>query len=343
MTILLIQTAFIGDAILATALLEKLHAHYPHTRIDFLVRKGNESLLENHPFINQVLVWDKQGGKYKNWWQLLKKVRSNQYDWLINVQRFASMGLFTALSGAKKTIGFSKTPFSFFFSKKYPHQIGNNKHEVERNQLLIADLTDTKAAKPRLYPSTKDEEKAQAFKNQPYICIAPASVWHTKQFPQHKWIELITQLGQQGSLHSLNIYLLGSKGDTVLCESILAAVKKQNSAIKIENLSGKLSLLASTALMRDALMNYVNDSAPLHLASSVNAPVGAIFCSTVPDFGFTPLSDKSAIVQVKEKLTCRPCGLHGYKSCPQGHFRCAEDIQISDLVSIIDYPMNHLV
>jgi heptosyltransferase-2 len=75
-------------------------------------------------------------------------------------------------------------------------------------------------------------------------------------------------------------------------------------------------------------MNYVNDSAPLHLSSAMNAPVTAFFCSTVPEFGFTPLSEESNIVEVKQKLTCRPCGLHGYKKCPEGHFKCGNDIAI---------------
>jgi heptosyltransferase-2 len=79
-------------------------------------------------------------------------------------------------------------------------------------------------------------------------------------------------------------------------------------------------------------MNYVNDSAPLHLASAVNASVTAIFCSTVPDFGFGPLSDKSRVVETQEKLDCRPCGLHGFKACPEGHFKCATAIKTEQLL-----------
>jgi ADP-heptose:LPS heptosyltransferase len=45
--------------------------------------------------------------------------------------------------------------------------------------------------------------------------------------------------------------------------------------------------------MKDAAMNYVNDSAPMHFASAVNAPVTAVYCSTIPAFGFGPLSDRS--------------------------------------------------
>ena len=80
-------------------------------------------------------------------------------------------------------------------------------------------------------------------------------------------------------------------------------------------------------------MNYVNDSAPMHLCSSVNAPVTAIFCSTVPSFGFGPLSENSRIIETKEELSCRPCGLHGFKTCPKGHFQCAESIMTENVLS----------
>ena len=65
MKILIIQTAFIGDVILATPLIEKLHQYFPDIKIDFLLRKGNESLLDNHPYINKILVFDKKKNIYK--------------------------------------------------------------------------------------------------------------------------------------------------------------------------------------------------------------------------------------------------------------------------------------
>jgi heptosyltransferase-2 len=80
--------------------------------------------------------------------------------------------------------------------------------------------------------------------------------------------------------------------------------------------------------MKYAEMNYVNDSAPMHLASAVNAPVTAYFCSTIPEFGFGPLSENSTVVQTTEKLPCRPCGLHGKRKCPEGHFKCADVLML---------------
>jgi heptosyltransferase-2 len=79
--------------------------------------------------------------------------------------------------------------------------------------------------------------------------------------------------------------------------------------------------------MENAKRNYVNDSGPLHLASAMNAPVTAFFCSTSPLFGFGPLSDDSKISEV-ENLDCRPCGIHGHKECPKGNFRCGNELKI---------------
>ncbi|MCC7332174.1 MAG: glycosyltransferase family 9 protein [Flavobacteriales bacterium] len=317
--ILIIQTAFIGDVILATAVVEKLYQYYSEAEIDFLVRKGNESILENHPKLNSVICWDKKGDKYGNLKAITKNIHKSGYDVVVNLQRFSSSGLITVLSGAPIKIGFKKNPLSFLFTHKYPHKIGNGMHEVDRNQKLIESLTDSVSATPKLYPTNSDYEVVQQYKSKKYICLAPASVWFTKQLPLEKWVEIVGKANDDFA-----VYLLGSSSDVELCDEILKKSKNKN----VVNLTAKLSLLQSAALMQNAEMNYVNDSAPLHIASAMNAPVTAFFCSTLPDFGFGPLSVKSAVVEINYQLSCRPCGLHGKKLCPEGHFKCGNDIKL---------------
>lgn len=316
---LVIQTAFIGDVILATATIEKLHQFYPEAQIDFLLRKGNEGLLANHPFINELYIWDKKNKKYDNLKAITKSIKRVNYDAVINLQRFASSGLITAFSGAKEKIGFKKNPLSFSFTKKFEHQIGNGTHEVERNQQLIKHLTDSEAAKPKLYPSNADYQNVETYKNNNYVCMAPTSVWFTKQLPKEQWVKLISK-----QKDDTKVYLLGGSADKEQCEVIKNEAKNKN----VINLCGELSFLESAALMQNATMNYVNDSAPLHIASAMNAPVTAYFCSTVPSFGFTPLSDNQKIVEVNQKLKCRPCGLHGKKECPEKHFDCGFKVEV---------------
>ena len=328
--ILIIQTAFIGDVVLATGILEKLHQYYPAAELDFLVRKGNESLLSHHPFLHEVLIWHKKESKYKHLFQLLKQIRNTKYDAVINLQRYGATGFLTAFSKANLTIGFDKNPFSFLFSRKITHTFSGTKgevlHEIERNHLLIKLLTDGMAAKPKLYPTTQDMDFVKPFQTRPYICIAPASVWFTKQFPTNKWIDFIKHLPV-----SFDIYLIGGPTDAPLCNEIMVANVHQN----VVSLAGKLNFLQSAALQKGATMNYVNDSAPMHFASSVNAPVTAVYCSTIVGFGYGPLSDKSFVVEIEETLSCRPCGLHGKKACPLGHFNCANKITNEQLLEVI--------
>ncbi len=325
--ILIIQTAFIGDVVLATVIAEKIHASLPEAEIDFLLRGGNEGLLKGHPFIHEVLIWNKKKNKQKNLFKIIAYIRQKKYDRVINVQRFFSTGLITALSGAKEKVGFQKNPLSIFFTLKLPHIISSENtsmvHETDRNLLLVKHFTKDLPAKMRLYPGKEDVEFVEKYKVNTYICVAPSSVWFTKQYPEEKWISFLRKVPG-----GITIFLLGAGSDHELCERIKTALENG----KAENLCGQLSYLASASLMQDALMNYVNDSAPLHFASAVNAPVTAVYCSTVPRFGFYPLSIHSSIVEIEYPLYCRPCGLHGKKACPEGHFRCALEIKDEQLM-----------
>lgn len=324
---LVLQTAFTGDVILATALLEDLHQRFPGSRIDLAVRKGNEGLFTGHPYLHRLLVWDKKKQKLSNLYRLLMSIRKEKYDHVINLQRFFASGLLTVLSGGKETIGFDKNPLSFLFDRKVPHVIGDGRHETARNRELIIHLTAGTASPPRLYPTDSDLIAIENLRHNVYTCIAPGSVWFTKTWPEHKWLELVHALLAARS--GEHVYLLGSPAESALCERITAA----SDTDRVKNLAGKISLLQSAALMKGARMNYVNDSAPMHLASAMDAPVTAVYCSTVPAFGFGPLSSLSRSVETTEVLACRPCGLHGFRACPKSHFRCAESVSIGQVLT----------
>lgn len=325
---LIIQTAFTGDVVLATALIEKLHQHFPDSQIDFLLRKGNEGLLQGHPYITNLLVWDKKNHKKRNLFRIISSVRRERYSHVINVHRFGSSGLVTLLSGARYKSGFDKNPFSFCYTKKVTHTISapyadRFVHEITRNNDLISAFTGHDAGFPKLYPTPADYEMVDKYLIKPYVCVAPSSVWFTKQFPADKWVEMINLLPA-----NYRVYLIGAPSDTGLGDEIANGTTHAN----VQNLCGKLSFLQSAALMQGADMNYANDSAPLHFASALNAPVTAVFCSTVPAFGFGPLRNNGKVVEISERLYCRPCGLHGHKACPEGHFRCAKEITNEQLL-----------
>ena len=147
--ILIIQTAFIGDVVLATPLITQMRLFFPKVAIDFLVRKGNESLLAEDERIDSILIWNKKE-KIKSLVKLIRQIRKSNYDVVINVQRYYSMGLVTFLSHAKVKIGFDKNPFSWSFDHAIAHSLMHRIHEVDRNLELLRPFGPISKLKPEL-------------------------------------------------------------------------------------------------------------------------------------------------------------------------------------------------
>jgi heptosyltransferase-2 len=246
---------------------------------------------------------------------------------VFNLHRHFNSGLVTSLIKAPFKAGFKQNPLSAFYTHKINHQIPDPRgwHEVQRNLELIPGykiVDNPKIYKPELPLQPKNIEKVSSYISDNYFVIAPASVWFTKAWSEQKYRELTKELAQLGK-----VYFIGATGDKDLCDRISKDIPNT------ENLCGLLNLLDSAALMKKARRVFVNDSAPLHLASCVNAKTTAVFCSTVPSFGYTPLADDSVVVDVGATLPCRPCGLHGYKSCPLTHFNCSENIEVRQVLA----------
>lgn len=334
--ILVIQTAFIGDTILASHFAAAVKEAFPDSKIHFFLRKGNESVIQGLPFVEKVWVWDKKGGKVKNLWNLIKELRTIRFDMVFNLHRHFNSGLISALMKSPLKVGFRQNPLSFFYTQKVNHLIPHpgqdgSWHEVQRNlQLLKLASPNTeisensKIYKPILPLEEKHFSKVSKWSNGDYFVVAPASVWFTKAWSEGKFRALTQELSKLG-----HVYFIGAPTDKELCERIREGVGKTT------NLCGELNLLDSAALMKNAKRVFVNDSAPLHLASAVNAKTTAIFCSTVEDFGYTPLADDSVVISMGKALSCRPCGLHGHKSCPLGHYKCSEDIEVSRVLATV--------
>ncbi|MFM9006692.1 MAG: glycosyltransferase family 9 protein [Flavobacteriales bacterium] len=322
---LIIQTAFVGDAILASSAVSAIRLNQPEAVIDILVRSGNEGLYEQDPRIGRVIVWEKRSNKYVHLFQTLLSVRKEQYHAVINLQRFAASGFLTAFARAHHKVGFTKNPLSFFFTQKIIHRISEAGesiiHETDRISDCLRSIGLDSKAQPEIFIPNTAEEKIAPYLKKEFITISPASVWFTKQYPPHRWKALAQSI-------PCKVYLLGGKSDIGLCDEIAQNLHH------VEVLAGKLSLIESAALMKQAVMNYVNDSAPLHLCSATNAPVCAIFQSTSPTFGFGPLSTQHHCIETDRNLDCKPCGLHGRKECPQQHFLCA-DIETQALLQVL--------
>lgn len=331
--VLIIQTAFLGDVILALPLIQTLKAVMPDTLIDFLCIPTASNVLQNHPDINRIIIYDKKGKKkIDKFLDLLTEIRKQQYDIVLCPHRSARSALITYFSKANMKVGFDKNSLSFLLNVKVPYD--NTAHEIERNLDLLQSVLENPIdesqvrLKPQLYPYEKDEKIVELIlkehnSGEKMISFAPCSKWFTKQLPVHKSLENIRNLLEQ----NYTVVLLGGGEDFDYGKQ----VEKEINNKSLINLCGRLTPLQSYIIINKSKCLITVDSASQHLGAATDTPVVLIYGSTNKRFGFYPLTSKCVIIENKE-LECRPCTDHGRTECPLKHFKCMEDLEAEEII-----------
>ncbi len=313
--ILVIQTAFLGDLILTTPLIRELSILFPEAAIDVLTIPGTQIILKYNPYINRSLVFNKNGirNKTKSFRQLVGQFRKTNYEIAISAQSSLTSALLMRQAGIPMRIGFD---FQKFLTTRVPYE--QHLHTRERYLKLLSPFSENQFdSHTEIFWSDVEEEKASQLFNviaaqHPFtIGVAPGSVWFTKMWPPEYYVGLIRRL----AWNDVGIVLLGGKAERELCNHIA-----QQAGVKVYNMAGILNILESTALIKKLHLLVTNDSAPMHIANAVQTDVLAVFGPTVKEFGFYPYRKNDRLLEVN--LDCRPCGKHGGRYCPHGHFQC---------------------
>lgn len=336
--ILIIQTAFIGDVILATPMVTELANQYPDANIDVLAIPAGKEVWKNNPFIRNIICYDKNGSDkgFKAFWRVIKSIKLGKYDWVISPHRSLRSGLISYCSGAEMRTSFDKsTGAKIFYNRLVPYR---QIHEIERNLSLIKNDYSTEI-KPSIFPEKAEVDNIEEIlsKNRiniSFVVVAPGSAWKTKRWPENKFLRLCHSLDD----NDIQVILIGGESDKEISERIY-----QNSTNCLD-LTGKLNIRESYQVIKKSKCLVTNDSAPLHLGSAAGTPTVAIFGATVPEFGFGPYGNQKSVILGVNGLDCRPCGIHGSQACPIKTFDCMLHIspyQVSTKVKeIIAYADN---
>jgi len=332
--ILIIQTAFLGDVILALPMVQTLKAHMPDALVDFLCIPSTESVLQNHPAINKVIPYDKKGGdKLDKFIEVLNEIREVEYDIVISPHRFLRSSLLTYYSESKVRIGFEENSLAFLLTNKVKYI--KDKHEIYRNLELVKQIPGLEydkskvSLKPNLYPTPEQKDRVlhMLVHKANLISFAPCSKWFTKQLPIEKSVEIVKNLLFKG----YNVALVGGEADTTYCREVEQSLSDDS----LVNLCGKLSPLESYEVMTHSKALITVDSAAQHLGSASGIPIVLIYGSTDISFGFYPLTSKYIVAEI-DSLECRPCTDHGRDKCPLGHFKCMVDLSAEKIVGLME-------
>ena len=320
-TVLVIQTAFLGDVVLTTPLLAALAER--HGAVDVVTTPAAAPLLETHPAVRTVVRYDKRGAErgLGGMWRLGRRLHRQKYARVVLPHRSWRSAALALLSGARERIGFADSPAAITYTHRVPR--ATRGHEVER---LLALAAPAGHAPPvRLELTVEDRAAADDWLRhhgvaERFVALAPGSIWGTKRWPGYA--ELAAALDAP-------IVVVGGPEDAPLAGQVAAAAPRRS-----HSAAGALSLRASAALIERAAVLVTNDSLPLHLATAVGTPIVALFGPTVPAFGFGPRGARDRIVE-HASLGCRPCSAHGPAICPLGHHRCMREVSVESVAAAV--------
>ena len=326
---LVIQTSFLGDAVLTTPLLAELAKRGP---VDIVTTPAAAHLFSYHPGVRAVIPYDKRRGDRGvfGFLRMARRLRRFGYDTAYLAQGSVRSGALAWAAGAEKRVGFATSAGRRFYNVKV--EFNEDLHHAARLLSLAQPQHAPTDIRPRLYPGIPERGAVDRFlalhdtaEDEPLVALAPASVWGTKKWPYY--VELARELAP-----TARMVVLGSRADAQLANEVCTAVADD----RVLNAAGVFTLLGSAELIRRCHVLVTNDSAPQHLASAVDTPTVTIFGPTVPSFGFGPLARHSLTIG-HEELACRPCDRHGPRKCPLGHWKCMREISARDVAArVID-------
>ena len=337
--ILVIRFSSIGDVVLASPLIRVLRTRFSSSQIDFVVRKDYAELVRYNPQLNFIYEYDAHGG-FPELHQLANKIRRKKYDLIIDIHNSLRSRYIRLFSGANEVVVINKR----IFARTMLVRLKKNYYRD------IVSVADRYIESVRTYGIENDAQGLQIFipdemmnkvsgkisslklhMYEKVVGFCPSAKHATKRWPEGRFIEAGIRLARD---LKAKIILFGGKSDTLLCSAITNGINKKSKEACAIDSSDQFSLLETAAAMQFCDVIVTNDSGLMHIATAMKKKVVAVFGSTVREFGFFPVGTENIVIE-RNGLYCRPCSHIGRSNCPEGHFRCMNEIQVDDVVDSI--------
>jgi len=360
--VLFIRFSSLGDIMLTEPCVRLAETLLPGFQVDYLTKPEYVDLVRQFQNIHTVYTWE-------NKLRLIRKLRAEEYTYIIDLQDKFNSFLLRLLLPAKKKVIYKKQHFlRWLMVKKLTSKVidsvvynyldtlkklpeAQNPRSLEgKGELpeytcrggmggikLPHTILNKQDIYPQLTPRAEYIERAKEIFESYHIPLLPKDDQHITLavFPG------ATHFTKQYPLEKFANFLLSIPEEwniSILImgnwdEKLFALKLKSLTGIKMFDLTGAFSIKLLPAAISLCDVVVTNDSGPMHLAAALNKPQVAVFCATHTRLGFRPLNDKAVILQ--SSLKCRPCSLHGGKRCKKRHMKCMYDVHSEEVFEAV--------
>ncbi|MFT5169912.1 MAG: lipopolysaccharide heptosyltransferase II [Candidatus Omnitrophota bacterium] len=297
--ILVIRTDRIGDVILTTPALKALRIAFPGAKITVMVAPLTEALIEDNPYIDDIIVDDRRG-EYEGMFgtlSLIGLLRLKKFDLAINYHTKRRTNFLAFMAGIKHRLGYKNNKFGYLLNKS----VKDTRHLGERHEvdccLDLLEAIDVRSQGKELFITVRDaaEEWVGQFLSQnnidrslPFVLVHPGASDPNKMWPAKQFGLLIDRLNDE---YNAQIILVGAPNIREVSRKIKAFAMHDPI-----DLTGVTALPQLVSLIKHADLLISNDSGPVHVAAALNKPVISIFTRNQPGINpdrWKPLGEHS--------------------------------------------------
>ncbi len=314
----------IGDIILTTPLLRSVRKTYPNASITYITKKQYAGLLEDSPYISELITFDKSEG-FRGLRMIKRRLKKQHFDACLDIHknwrsRYLRFGLGAGLIGTYPKYIIRRALLVRFKINLYRHirPVYLRYFKAARKLGVQYDGEGSEIH----FPKAASEKVTGILSSlgyrsgTPLVVICPGATYFNKKWLSEGFVKTARHLMEARSAF---IIIHGGQDDRDQCENIAAEIGPG-----AFSLAGKLNLPETAALLKSGTLVIANDSGLLHLAQSQKRPVIGIYGPTTRELGFFPIEQNSTVVETS--VSCRPCTPKGLNYCPKVHFRCMKDI-----------------
>lgn len=332
-SILILKLGSLGDVVHTLPLVNVLRDSFPRVRIGWIVEKRFSDLIERHPSVDEVFVFDRVKSisrSFRAFIRIVRKIRSKKYDIIVDLQGNLKGSLFVLLSGCCRRMGFRRGSsrienVSTFFTNWKVAEEGS--HIIERNlsfaKVLGVEGRNISFRISVLESAKRDIDdflKGKNIQDRQIVIMHPGVTWVTKRWALKNYSLLAEKITKRFSNSA--IVVTAGPGESALADKIQKSCSAHTVVAKNMNLSG------FTALLDRCDVFISSDTGPLHLAAALGKKVIGLYGPTDPvrngPYG-------SANFVIRKEMSCSGCW---QRKCSD--VRCMDGITVSDVMGKVE-------
>lgn len=328
--ILVVKLRYLGDVLISTPILASLREAFPGTFLSMLVNPGTQSMVQENPHLDEVLVVERSRSPLRQI-RFALALRRRRFDLVIDLTDADRSAILSRVTGAPIRVGFNRE--GRWRGRLFTHVVPVQQQSIPmvRQHLMALETLGMQVVEsaPVLRVRPEDETAAGATlarigieRDEPFVAVHPGARWWFKSWPAERFAGLIDYIQEK---LGVKVVLLGGDQEREIADAIL-----RGSGTRVRSLVGQIELLGLSALVRRAVLFVGNDNGPMHVAAAMGTPVVGLFGPSDPRI-WGPAGEGHAVVY--KGIDCRPCFPHG---CRRGEGNCMRQIELQEVIHLVE-------